>query len=201
MVSPHALEIFDNEDTPQIGPSSRAIEVLLDYSNHRATLLHQYVVPGQTVLSAAQGDVQQLSNADQFVGWGNVGLVSEFSLRGALTFQLTLPPLVESYRAYRFPWSAQPTTPPVLGASRAAGASTTAVAASWNGATAVVAWQVLAGATPAALAPVGTAVANGGFETDITAATTAPYVAVRALGAGGRTLATSAVEPVVAPTS
>jgi hypothetical protein len=201
LVSPHAIEIFDNEDTPQIGPSSRAIEVVLDFGKHTATLLHQYVVPGQTVLSAAQGGVQRLSNADQFVGWGNVGLASEFTLQGALTFQLSLPPLVESYRAYRFPWSARPLTPPVLGASRAPGASTTAVAASWNGATGVRFWQVLAGPTPSALAPVGAAVASSGFETVITAATTAPYVAVRALGAGGQPLATSAPQAVVAPSS
>lgn len=199
LVSPHAIEIFDNEATPQIGPSSRAIEVLLDYGKHTATLLHQYVVPGQTVLSPSQGNVQRLANADQFVGWGQVGIASEFSLRGTLTFQLSLPPLVESYRSYRFPWSAQPAVPPVLGASRAAGATTTAVAASWNGATGVLSWQVLAGATPTTLAPVGAPVASAGFETNITAATAAPYIAVRALGKGGGTLATSAPVAAVAP--
>jgi hypothetical protein len=199
LVSPHAIEIFDNEDTPQIATSSRAIEVLLDYGEHTATLLHQYVNPGPTVLSASQGDVQRLSNADQFVGWGQIGIASEFSLRGALTFQMSLPPLVESYRAYRFPWSGQPLTPPVLGASRVTGAATTAVAASWNGATGVVSWQVLAGASAKALAPVGAPVANAGFQTDITAATTAPYIAVQALGAGGRTLATSAPQAAITP--
>jgi hypothetical protein len=199
LVSPHAVEIFDNEDTPQIGASSRAIEVLLDYGKHTATLLHQYVNPGPAVLSPSQGDVQRLSNADQFVGFGQVGIASEFSLRGALTFQLNLPPLVESYRAYRFPWSAQPTALPVLGASRAAGAATTAVAASWNGATGVVSWQVLAGATPTTLAAVGAPVANAGFETTITAATAAPYIAVQALGKGDRALATSAPVAAVTP--
>jgi len=199
LVSPDAIEIFDNEDTPQIATSSRAIEVLLDYGEHTATLLHQYVNPGPTVLSASQGDVQRLSNADQFVGWGQIGIASEFSLRGALTFQMSLPPLVESYRAYRFPWSGQPLTPPVLGASRVTGAATTAVAASWNGATGVVSWQVLAGASAKALAPVGAPVANAGFQTDITAATTAPYIAVQALGAGGRTLATSAPQAAITP--
>jgi hypothetical protein len=199
LVSPHAIEIFDNEDTPQIATSSRAIEVLLDYGKHTATLLHQYVNPGPTVLSPSQGDVQRLSNADQFVGWGQIGIASEFSLRGALTFQMSLPPLVESYRAYRFPWSGQPLTPPVLGASRVTGAATTAVAASWNGATGVVSWQVLAGASAKALAPVGAPVANAGFQTDITAATTAPYIAVQALGAGGRTLATSAPQAAITP--
>ena len=61
--------------------------------------------PGQAVLSPSQGDVQQLANGDQLVGWGQIGLVSEFSPTAALTFQLKLPPNVESYRAYRFPWS------------------------------------------------------------------------------------------------
>ena len=46
---------------------------------HTATLLHQYVNPGQAVLSPSQGDVQQLGNGDQLIGWGQIGLVSEFS--------------------------------------------------------------------------------------------------------------------------
>ena len=71
--------------------------------------------PGRSVLSPSQGDVQQLANGDQLVGWGQIGLVSEFSPDDALTFQLKLPANVESYRAYRFPWTAQPATPPVVG--------------------------------------------------------------------------------------
>ena len=187
-----SIEIFDNEDTPKIGAQSRAIDVALNFATHTATLAHVYVDPGQVVLSPSQGDVQQLANTDWLVGWGQIGLVSEFSLQGALTFQLNLPAPVESYRAYRFPWSAQPAAPPVIAASRAAGSATTAIAASWNGATGVVAWQVLAGASASALAAVGTPVASSGFETAISAATSAPYVAVQALGAGGAVLATSA---------
>ena len=129
------IEIFDNEDTPQVAPQSRGIDVGLSFDKHTATLLHQYVNPKQPVLSASQGDVQRLLNTDSLVDFGQIGLVSEFSSAGALTFQLSLPSLVESYRAYRFPWAAQPTQPPVVSASRAAGATTTTVAASWNGAT------------------------------------------------------------------
>ena len=187
-----SIEIFDNEDTPKIGAQSRAIDVALNFATRTATLAHVYVDPGQVVLSPSQGDVQQLTNTDRFVGWGQIGLVSEFSAQGALTFQLSLPGPVESYRAYRFPWSAQPAAPPVIAASRAAGSATTAIAASWNGATGVVAWQVLAGASASALAAVGTPVASSGFETAISATTSAPYVAVQALGAGGVVLATSA---------
>jgi hypothetical protein len=187
-----SIEIFDNEDTPKIGARSRGIDVALNFATHAATLAHEYVDPGQVVLSPSQGDVQQLINTDRLVGWGQIGLVSEFSVQGALTFQLSLPAQVESYRAYRFPWSAQPATPPAVAASRAAGSATTAIAASWNGATGVVAWQVLAGSSASALAVVGTPVASSGFETAISAATSAPYVAVQALGAGGAVLATSA---------
>jgi hypothetical protein len=187
-----SIEIFDNEDTPKIGARSRAIDIALNFATHAATLTHEYVDPAQVVLSPSQGDVQQLPNTDQLVGWGQIGLVSEFSPTNVLTFQLSLPPPVQSYRAYRFPWSAQPAAPPVVAASRATGSATTAIAASWNGATGVVAWQVLAGSSASALAAVSTPVASSGFETAISAATSAPYVAVQALGAGGAVLATSA---------
>ena len=190
-LSDGSIEIFDNEDTPQIAPASRGIDVTLDFNHHTATLLHQYVDAKQTVLAASQGDVQPLSNADHLLGWGQIGLVSEISAAGALTFQLSLPTPVQSYRAYRFPWSAAPLTPPAVAATRPSGATTTSVAASWNGATAVAAWQVLAGTTPSALAPVGGPVASTGFETPINAPTTAPYVAVQALSANGQVLATA----------
>jgi hypothetical protein len=192
MISPNSIEIFDNEDTPKIEGRSRAIDVSLDLATHTATLQHEYEASTQDVLSPSQGDVQQLPNADQFVGWGQVGLISEFSKSDSLTFQMALPPLVQSYRAYRFPWAGQPSTAPVVSATPGSTPGTTAIAASWNGATGVLDWQVLAGTAPAALVPVGTPVASGGFETVVTAPTSGPYVAMRALGAGGSVLATSA---------
>jgi hypothetical protein len=183
----NSVEIFDNEDTPKIADQSRAIDIGLNFARHTATLLHQYVNPKQSVLSASQGDVQQLGT-DSLVGWGQVGLVSEFSAAGALTFQLELPPLVESYRAFRFPWNATPAAPPVVYA-KSASATTTTVAASWNGATAVGSWQFEAGASPTSLARVGAPVAWSGLETQATLATTGPYVGVEALSTSGQVLA------------
>ncbi|MGD0386711.1 MAG: arylsulfotransferase family protein, partial [Solirubrobacteraceae bacterium] len=190
------VQIFDNEDTPRIEPRSRGIDVALNFMTRSATLEHEYVDPARNVLSASQGDVQTLPNSDQLVGWGQVGLVSETSPSGALTFQLSLPSLVESYRDFRFPWIAVPATPPALVATAGSAAGTTAIAASWNGATGVADWQVLAGASAAALAPIGAPVASTGFETLITAATSGPYVAVRALGSNGAVLGTSAAVTV-----
>jgi len=144
------------------------------------------------VLANSQGDVQQLPNGDTFVGWGEIGIISEFTPAGALSLEMKLPGVMNSYREYRFPWNAIPATPPAVVASSASGSGTTQFAVSWNGATGVLSWQVLAGASASTLAPVGAPAPSSGFETMITAATSAPYVALQALGANGALLGTSA---------
>ena len=63
--------------------------------------------------------------------------------------------------------------------------------ASWNGATEVDTWTVLAGKTPGALARAGSQ-RRAGFETTITVNTEGPYFAVAADDAGGHVLAQSA---------
>jgi hypothetical protein len=69
------------------------------------------------------------------------------------------------------------------------------VYASWNGATRVAAWSVLAGPTATSLHPVARA-PRAGFETAIAlqAGTTGPYVTVQALDATGAVLGTAAVK-------
>jgi hypothetical protein len=69
------------------------------------------------------------------------------------------------------------------------------VEASWNGATTVASWKVLAGSSAGSLNAVASA-PKSGFETTITAHTSAPFVAVAAIGASGQTLATS---PAITP--
>ena len=66
--------------------------------------------------------------------------------------------------------------------------------ASWNGATEVARWQVLAG-TASRLRGVASK-ARDGFETEIAARTSASHVAVRALAADGSVLGESrAIRP------
>jgi hypothetical protein len=66
---------------------------------------------------------------------------------------------------------------------------------SWNGATDVVRWRVLAGPAAGRLKPVQT-VAKNGFETPIRLTKSAAFYAVRALGRDGKVLGTSeAVTP------
>ena len=55
------------------------------------------------------------------------------------------------YRAFRFPWSGRPLSPPAVLASLNNTGEETIVHASWNGATDVASWRVLAGKQPGSL--------------------------------------------------
>jgi hypothetical protein len=94
-----------------------------------------------------------------------------------------------SYRAYRFPWVGKPTGGPSVVTTTQG--TTTNVYVSWNGATQVASWRLLAGSTADALQAVVTTTKQG-FENQIAIATE-PYIAVQALDAAGRPLATSSV--------
>jgi hypothetical protein len=178
------LSVFDNEASPRVGPQSRGI--VLRLNRHRATLVHAYA-HSPRVVAHHEGDVEVLPGGATFIGWGQSPYFSEFAADGRLVLDGRLPGADETYRAFLFPWSAQPARPPDVAVRRTGGAAT--VYASWNGATAVASWQVLSGSSPSSLAPVASA-ARAGFETAI-AAPGGPYFAVRALDASGRVLGTS----------
>jgi Arylsulfotransferase (ASST) len=202
-----AITFFDNGATPVVHPQSRAIELALDTANMTATLARSYEHENPLV-AGSQGNVQALSGGDWVVGWGQAGYLSEVTPTGQVLFNAHLPPDWESYRTFAFPWSGQPAEPPALAvASEPAGAASTAggkagtkaaaasrtdVYASWNGATEVASWRVLAGASPNSIAPVATA-PKAGFETAIAtpASVAGGYVAVQALNGAGAVLGTS----------
>jgi hypothetical protein len=183
------VSIFDDEATPPESNQSRAITVALDLTTREATLARQLIHPGVRILTQSEGNAQALPGGEELIGWGEAGYVSQFSIAGALTFDMQLPTRDSSYRAYRFPWSATPAHAPSIAAS--AGASgTTVLYASWNGATAVTGWRVFAGRSPTALAAVGE-FPRDGFETEMTLDTTLHYLAVQALGPEGQVLGSS----------
>ena len=68
--------------------------------------------------------------------------------------------------------SGQPTAPPSM--ALATTATGTRVYASWNGATDVSAWEILAGASPTTLSPVGQ-FPTGHFETAMWVESTEPW--------------------------
>jgi hypothetical protein len=124
------------------------------------------------------------------VGWGNLPYFSEFAADGTLLLDGQFPVGDQSYRAFTANWSGHPTDKPAV-AARVNPAGGSVVYASWNGATEVDSWTVLAGRAADALAKVG-AQRRASFETMITVNTQGPYFAVTAHDADGRTLARSA---------
>jgi hypothetical protein len=181
------ITIFDNGAAPPVEKFSRVL--VLRTSAKKATLVRSYHHP-QRLLAPFEGNAQFLPNGNIVVGWGAQPYVSELSRTGALLFDAYFgdgkPPGedADSYRAYRFPWHAKPRDRPVVVV-----AGDTAYS-SWNGATDVVRWQVLAGPAAGQLKPVQT-VAKNGFETPIRLTKSAAFYAVKALGRDGKVLVTS----------
>jgi Arylsulfotransferase (ASST) len=188
------ISIFDNGASPKEHSESRGIVVSLDDPAGTATLVTR-LTHSPALVAESQGDVQGLSNGDWFVGWGQEPYFSEFGAQGQLLFDAHFPKHDESYRAFRFPWVGTPAHPPVF-AFQPGGAGASIVYASWNGATGVSSWRLLAGASPSVLSTVAQ-VARGGFETAIAvpAGISGPYLAVQALDANGQVLGTSTALP------
>jgi hypothetical protein len=187
------ITIFDNGGVEK-DAQSRGIVVEVDEDDMSATLVGEYTHPDK-ILAATQGNVQVLPNGNVFVGWGSEPSFSEFTRDGRLIFDASFPSQVESYRAFRFPWKGQPEDRPAV-AAEAGPDDRVTIYVSWNGATEVDTWQVLAGSGPDKLEPAGSA-RRKGFETAVTLYTSEPYVAVEARDGSGLVLGTSeAVEPV-----
>ncbi len=183
------IRIFDNGSRTQ-RRRSRAIWLRLDPGRRTATLIRERHHPAE-VLAGTQGDAEVLPNGDTFVGWGSQGRISELGPGGDLLLDIRLPHLWDTYRAYRAPWVGRPATQPAVAAETREDGGTT-VYVSWNGATEVAGWQVLAGDGAADLRVVGTAPRRG-FETQIRLPDLAPAVVVRALDATGAVLGQSRV--------
>ena len=178
----------DGAGPPTVDSQSRAIRVAINTKTMTATLLGQFE-HSPRLLAHFEGGSQLLPGGDMFVGWGEQPYFSEFNPRARLDFDAHFIAPTPSYRAYRFPWSAQPPTQPAVALKRGAD-GISAVFASWNGATDVASWRLLAGRSRRTLATIAT-VPKRRFETSFQAHSELPYFAVQALRSSGRTLASS----------
>ena len=167
---------------------SRAIALRLDEQRRTATLEREVTEP-RGLLADAQAGAHALPNGNLFVGWGSLRFFSEFDRRGRLVFDGRMAAPNNSYRAYRARWRGRPENRPAVAVGSVA-PGVLDVAASWNGATDVARWAVLAGRDSAALRRVAV-VPRTGFETRTRIRTRHSRVAVRALDARGRLLGES----------
>ena len=177
------LSLFDNEAAPRVGPQSRGIVLRLDMRRMHATLVRSFVHDPPLVV-VDQGNMQHLADGHFLVGWGHEPWYTEFAANGAVRLDAHFGGDDNSYRAFRFTWIGRP-----LEALAVAVRGDTAYV-SWNGATRVTSWRLLAGDVPDDLRPTRI-VRKRGFETALAIPRTTRYAAVEALDKRGAVLRVS----------
>jgi hypothetical protein len=198
---PGGISLFDDGGVgapPDGGPygPARGLILNLNTQNRTATLARSYS-HAPTIFATSQGNMQVLANGDALVGWGAdlaagqlSSEITEYSGSGSVLADYVVGGHEITYRAYTLPWVGLPLSKPSAAAVDASGHTT--VYASWNGSTQTVAWKLLAGPNRSSLKPVSIT-PRSGFETAIATTATGPFYEVKALGARGNVLSTSAV--------
>lgn len=163
----------------QNGPS-RGLVLRLNTVAKTASLVHAYT--HNPLSPAFLGSTQVLKGGNVLVGWGSVPYFSEFTASGKEILFAKWPGKDESYRALLTnTWVGLPDYAP------SATVRKTTVYVSWNGATQVAKWQVLAGSNSHSLKVVSTS-ARAGFETAIKLGKSYKAYEVRALDSKGAVL-------------
>ncbi len=178
------LTLFnDNNGGPTAHPSAGLI-LSLNTIAHQATLVHAYR-HHPPLSSGILGSMQLLPGGNALVGWGSEPYFSEYTSSGRKLLDVRWPGGNGSYRVlFTNTWVGMPYYPP-RGAVRGR-----TVYASWNGATQVARWEVLAGSSASSLRVVATR-GRTGFETAIRLGQSYGAYEVRALAASGRSLGSS----------
>ena len=180
------LTLYDNvsDDEDAKGRSSRVVVLRLADAAKRATLVRSYEHPTK-LLATTQGNAQFLDGGHVFVGWGSQPYFTEFDRDGEVLLDGSFGAEgTDSYRAYRLEWAGRPVERPAV---RLAG---DVAHVSWNGATDVDRWQVLAGPDPQHLQPIASA-DKAGFETAVPFETAEATIQVRALNDRGAVIGSS----------
>jgi len=187
--------LFDNGNViPPPKWVSRGLVFAIDPGSRSARLVQVFRQP-QGRGSTTQGSVQTRPDGHYVIGWGGgISDFSEFSSDRRLLFDAHLMVQAASYRVYRGLWKGQPKRGPDIKVLRKKGRTVAFV--SWNGATDVSEWQVLAGNSQDSLKVVAHAKRRG-FETAVPLPSSARFVAAEAVSDAGTVLAGSkTVRPV-----
>ncbi|MGA7703943.1 MAG: arylsulfotransferase family protein [Solirubrobacteraceae bacterium] len=184
------VTFFDDGSNPPIHSQSRGLRIALDFKSHTARLVSSYTHPDPPLLAPSQGNMQTLPDGNALVGYGGVPAITEFATDGSLLLDAHLPYDMSFYRAFRFPWEGHPAGPPAALANLNDTGEETIVHMSWNGATGVTSWRVLAGKQPNSL-QAQTTIPASGFESSTTLPKKYAYAAVQALDRAGHVLGAS----------
>jgi Arylsulfotransferase (ASST) len=188
------VTLFDDGSNPPVHRQSRGVRIAIDPSTHEAHLTASYTHPAP-LLSVSQGNMQTLPEGNVVLDYGSIPELAEYAPDGSLLFDAHLALDMDNYRGLRFPWHGRPSTPPALAANLNNTSEQTIVHASWNGATDVAKWRVLAGKSAQGLRAQSTIPATS-FESEAILPEKWAYVAVQALDGAGHVLASSNAVPV-----
>ena len=183
------ISVFDNGSDPPKEKQSRGLLLAPNASAHTVRLVRQFTNPTHTLLAESQGNMQSLPGGDWLLGYGRLPNFTEFDPSGHVLFDATLGKNVQNFRTYSSPWNAHPTSTPSL-AVQSQSTGGVSVAVSWNGATEVASWQVLAGSSPTSLI-LATSAPKRSFQTSIALASAPAYLAVQALNSAGAVIGRS----------
>ncbi len=182
--------VLSNSNFQKANGPSAGMVLRLNVTAHTVSLVKAFLHhPPFSV--AFLGSMQLLGDGNAVIGYGSLPFFSEFDPSGRLLLDVKWPGKDLSYRVgFTSTWVGMPTSPPAGAARRGKGRTT--VYASWNGATQVASWKLMAGPSTARLAPVATK-RRSGFETSLTVAGSSDKVfQLIALDAQGHSLGTSA---------
>jgi hypothetical protein len=196
LASNNVVSVFDDACCAITGPGrfgpasgpSRGLVFRLNTSNHTASYLAQYP-RGKNFEVFFLGSTQPLGGGNVLVGWGSTPYFTEFSKAGKTLLDVRWPGPDVTYRVLRQRWVGTPSNPPSGAVRRQKGKTT--VYASWNGATLVAAWRVLAGSSSTHLSTVVSKAGKSGFETAISVPGNHTWFEVQALGSRGNVIGTS----------
>ncbi|KAF5389188.1 hypothetical protein D9757_003417 [Collybiopsis confluens] len=163
------ISIFDNAGTSWEQDSTTSRGILLDYdAAGNSVSLSTVWLPFNQTVSESQGNVGMMDSGNTIIGWGQEPYFSEYNADGQFLYAVQFGVGdVQSYRAYSFNWTGNPTTLPSV--SVETDDSSTTVYASWNGATEVVTWRLLGSTadSPQLAIPISNH-SRSGFETGMT---------------------------------
>ena len=148
------LSLFDNATSDAQDPSARprGLTFQLDELAGTATVVRE-LRPPRPVDSSSQGNLSITDDGRATIGWGSGNLVTGYDASGTVAYDAAMPPGFSSYRAFRSLWTGRPIDAPV--AVVEPGTDGALAWVSWNGATGIADWELLAGEDPEALRPAG----------------------------------------------
>ncbi|KAI8624163.1 ASST-domain-containing protein [Xylariaceae sp. FL1651] len=212
LTAPNRITLFDNHDIhngfckePEKG-CSRGLEIEFDNVTMTYKMVNEWYHP-QGLISASRGGTQRTPKGNTLIAWGQNPMYTEYTAEGELVMDIQRGQVLEmdhgivpviAYRAWKADWVGKPTWPPSI-AAKSEG-NITSIYVSWNGATEVDSYVLLASNNISSLNGKDSITAvsgRNGFETSFQLSENLRYARIAALDRNGAILGyTAAVDTI-----